>query len=153
MAWMKPSSAGRVSHDPRFLERFARRFLPRRRIVMAVLRGLAERRRDRDVEMRDRRIRDDVRDRFLVRQLQKLRATLVDRAALLVQHVVVFKEVFAHIKVGALYFFLCLLHRFCDHPKLDRLVLRKVEPLHDPFDAVTAENPKQVVFEREEKLR
>src|SRR4051794_15128630 len=76
-------------------------------------------------------------------------AKLVDRLALLVHHVVVFEEVLADLEIPSLDLGLGALDRLADHAVLDRLPLFHAEAAHDPLDAVGAEDPHEVVFERE----
>src|SRR5436305_10584376 len=76
-------------------------------------------------------------------------ATLVDRLALLVHHVVVFEEVLADLEVPPLDLGLGALDRLAHHAVLDRFALFHAEAAHDPLDAVGAEDPHEVVLERE----
>jgi hypothetical protein len=85
--------------------------------------------------------------------LQDVFPELVDRLALLVHDVVVFEEVLAGLEVPPLDLLLGPLDGLRNHGVLDRLALLHAEPAHDPLDAVGAEDPHQVVFEREIEAR
>jgi hypothetical protein len=78
---------------------------------------------------------------------------LVDRLALLVHHVVVLEQVLADLEVPALHLLLGALDGAADHAVLDGLALFHAELAHQPLDAVGAEDPHQVVFERQVEPR
>ena len=77
----------------------------------------------------------------------------VDALALLVHHVVVLEQVLADREVLRLDLLLRALDRARHHLVLDRDALLHPEPLHEARDAVGAEDPHQVVFEREIEAR
>src|SRR5204863_8671707 len=114
---------------------------------MRVLRRVA-------VERAFRELADPLLDRLgLALALEDLSAHSVDDLALLVHHVVVLEQVLADLEVVRL----DALLRGGDRPRhqlvLDRLALLHAESLHDPLDALRAEDPEQVVLEREVEAR
>ena len=84
---------------------------------------------------------------------QDLPTHVVDHRALLVHHVVVFEEVLPDVEVVPLDLLLGVLDRAVDERVLDRLPLFHPQLLHDRRDPVGAEDPEQVVLEREVEAR
>ena len=85
--------------------------------------------------------------------LEQLAAQRVDALALLVHHVVVLEQVLADVEVLRLDLLLRALDRVGDHLVLDRHAFFHPEALHQPGDAVGAEDAHQVVFERQVEPR
>ncbi|NDE98669.1 MAG: DUF1549 domain-containing protein, partial [Verrucomicrobia bacterium] len=79
-------------------------------------------------------------------------ALLVDHLALVVHHVVVAQQLLTDLEVPGLDLLLRLLERLVDPGVDDRLAFLEAELLQHAVDAVGAEDPHQVVFEREEEL-
>ncbi len=77
----------------------------------------------------------------------------VNRFPLLVHHVVVFEQVLARVEVLRFNGFLRILNATRDKAGFDGNTLGHAEAVHQRFDAFTAEDAHQVVFEREEKPR
>ena len=105
---------------------------------------------------------DDTLDHFLAhfedvvlerRVAEQLAAAMVHDLALLVHHVVVFEQMLAHVEVVGLDLLLRVLDRAADPAMLDRHVVFHPDAAHQVLEPVGAENPEQVVFEREEKAR
>ena len=80
-------------------------------------------------------------------------ALLVDDHALRVHHVVVLEDVLAGDEVLLLDLLLCALDLAREDRRLHRLVVRDLEALHDPVDAVAGEEPDEVVLRREVEPR
>ncbi len=80
-------------------------------------------------------------------------AHVVDRRALLVHHVVVLEQVLAHAEVLRLDLLLRALDRARHHAVLDRNALFHAEPQHQAADALGAEDPHQVVLQRQVEAR
>ena len=89
--------------------------------------------------------KNNVRELAFFSGAEDLLPPLIHRAALFVQHVVVFQKVLPQVEVRAFYFCLRLRHGARYEFHLDRLVIRDVEPLHDTLDALAAENAQEVV--------
>src|SRR5712664_3482034 len=81
--------------------------------------------------------------------VQDLAAHAVDDLALLVHHVVVLEQVLADLEVVVLDALLGGGDGARHELVLDRLALLHAEPLHDPLDALAAEDAQQVVLERQ----
>ena len=86
------------------------------------------------------------------RRVHDLAALLVDDLALVVHHVVVFQQVLADVEVARLDLLLRLLQRLVDPGMDDRLAVLEAEPLQHAVHALGAEDPHQIVFERQEEL-
>ena len=84
---------------------------------------------------------------------EQLAAQRVDALALLVHHVVVFEEVLADGEVLRLDLLLRAGDGVGHHLVLDRHAFFHAEALHQPGDAIGAEDAHQVVFEREVEAR
>src|SRR5512140_3166356 len=84
---------------------------------------------------------------------QDLPTHVVDHRALPVHHVVVFEEMLPDVEVVPLDLLLGVLDRAVDERVLDRLPLLHPQLLHDRRDPVGAEDPEQVVLEREVEAR
>ena len=84
---------------------------------------------------------------------EHLAAPGVDHAALLVHDVVVLEQLLADLEVVGLDPLLGVLDGAGDEAVLDRLALLHADLAHQPADAVRAEDPHQVVLEREEEAR
>ncbi len=80
-------------------------------------------------------------------------AHIVDFAALLVQHVVVFEQMLADVEVRAFHPGLGLLDHPADKAGFHRHGVVDVHALHHPRHLVSAEPAHQVVFHREEEAR
>ena len=85
--------------------------------------------------------------------LEQLATQRVNALALLVHHVVVFEEVLADGEVLGFDLLLRARDGVGHHLVLDRDALFHAEALHQARDAVGAEDPHQVVFEREVEAR
>ena len=83
---------------------------------------------------------------------QDLLALGVDHLPLLVHDIVILDEVFPDLEVVGLHLLLGVLDGPGDHPVSDGLPLLDFEHIHDPGHPVGAEDPEQVVLEREEEL-
>src|SRR3989344_5493965 len=92
------------------------------------------------------------RPRSLIRK-QDLTAHSVDSVALFVEHIVIFKYMFARVKMKSFNFALRGFYGARDHFILNRLVFGYAKRFHHALDAVRAENAHQVVLERHEKAR
>ncbi len=86
---------------------------------------------------------------FLVETFQQLAAQAIDRLALLVHHVVVFKQVFAGLEVLAFHRLLRGLDTLADHARLDGHTLFHAQPLKQVRDPLLGEDAHQVVFQRQ----
>jgi hypothetical protein len=80
-------------------------------------------------------------------------AKRVDRFPLLVHDVVVLEQVFADLEVASFDLPLSALDRATDHAVLDGDALFHAEALHEARDAIGAEDPHQIVFERKVEAR
>src|SRR5205823_1304403 len=106
------------------------------------------------VEGADHEVIDPFRDVVgLALAVQDLAAHAVDDLALLVHHVVVFEEMLADLEVVVLDALLGGGDGARHELVLDRLALLHAQALHDPLDALAAEDAQQVVFEREVEVR
>ena len=90
---------------------------------------------------------------LLIAAFEKRAAQRVDRFALLVHHVVVFQKMFARFEVLRFDRLLRVFDPLADQPRFDGHALGHSQPVHDGLHALAAENPQQVVLEREEKSR
>ena len=79
-------------------------------------------------------------------------ALAVDDLALLVHDVVVLEHALADLEVLLLHLLLRALHRAGDQAVLDGDVLVDAQPVHQPVDAVAAEDAQQVVLEGDDEL-
>ncbi len=79
--------------------------------------------------------------------LEDLVPLFVDAIALGVEHIVVFQEVFAHIKVGAFHPGLAAFDNFADEPHLDGETLVKTEALEHAFHLPAAKKAHQVIIQ------
>src|SRR6266403_2381815 len=106
------------------------------------------------LEGADHEIVDPLRDVVgLALAVQDLAAHAVDDLALLVHHVVVLEEVLADLEVVVLDALLGGGDGARHELVLDRLALLHAQALHDPLDALAAEDAQQVVLEREVEVR
>src|SRR5438477_4742577 len=106
------------------------------------------------VEGADHEVIDPFRDVVgLALAVQDLAAHAVDDLALLVHHVVVFEEMLADLEVVVLDALLGGGDGARHELVLDRLALLHAQALHDPLDALAAEDAQQVVLEREVEVR
>ncbi len=87
------------------------------------------------------------------RLAEDLPPLVVDHLALLVDDVVVFQHVLAHVEVVAFDPHLGALDGLADQPVLDGHVLVQLQPIHQVGDALAAEAPHQVVFQRHVEAR
>ena len=87
-----------------------------------------------------------------VARIHDLAALLVDDLALVVHHVVVFEELLADIVVARLDLLLRLGERLVDPGVDDRLAFLEAEPLQHRIHPLGAEDPHQIVFERDEEF-
>src|ERR1700674_1093898 len=85
--------------------------------------------------------------------LEDVAAQLVDGLALLVHHVVVLEQMLAHLEVAPFDLLLGALDGLGDQRVLDRLAVGHAQAAHQALDAVGAEDPHQVVLEREIEAR
>src|SRR6266571_1313905 len=85
--------------------------------------------------------------------LQDLAPLRVDHPALRVHDLVVLEDVLASLEVDTLDLPLGALDGPADHPGRDGLVLRPLQAVHDPPDALRGEQPHEVVLQREVELR
>src|SRR5436190_692424 len=106
------------------------------------------------VEGADHEVIDPFRDVVgLALAVQDLAAHAVDDLALLVHHVVVLEEMLANLEVVVLDALLGGGDGARHELVLDRLALLHAQALHDPLDALAAEDAQQVVLEREVEVR
>ena len=82
-----------------------------------------------------------------------LAPVLEDDLALVVHHIVEFENVLAHVEVARFDLLLRLLERLVDPGMDDRLVLLEAEALQHRVHPLGAENPHQIVLQRQEELR
>ena len=80
-------------------------------------------------------------------------AFLVDDGALLVHHVVVFKQALADAEVVLLYLALRAFDAAVDHGRLNHFAVLESQLVHDACDAFGGKESHQVVFERNEEDR
>ena len=104
--------------------------------------------------VRRNRADDHILHRFVqILAVQHLAPLLVDQLALLVHHVVVFKDVLPAGEVLRLDPFLRVLDRPREDPGIDGRVFVKPQPRDEARDPIGPEQPHQIVFEREEEAR
>ena len=84
---------------------------------------------------------------------QRVAPLSVDHLALFVHDVVVFQQVLADVEVVRLHLLLGVLDGPAHHPVLDGDPFFHAQPVHDPLHAVGAEDPHEVVFQRQEEPR
>ena len=77
----------------------------------------------------------------------------VDDLALVIGHIVVFKQLLADVEVARLHFALRRLDRPRHHARLDCFTVRKLQTVHDRFQAVAREDAQQRIFHRKVKPR
>ena len=87
----------------------------------------------------------------LIGFFHQLAAQTIDRLALLVHDVVVFKQVFARLEVSTFDRLLRRLNALRNHLRLDGHALFHSQTLHQGLDLVAGEDAHQVVFERKEE--
>ncbi len=75
-------------------------------------------------------------------------ALLVDHAALVVGHVVVFEQLPADVEVARFDAVLRFRDRAVDDRVLDRFAFRHLQPLHDRAEALSPEDAQQRILER-----
>ncbi len=85
--------------------------------------------------------------------LHQIDALVEDHLALVVLDVVEFQEVLADIEVAGLDLLLRLLQRLVDPGMDDRLAVLEAEPGQHGVEPVGAEDPHQIVFQRQEEFR
>ena len=81
--------------------------------------------------------------------VQNHAAFFVDGLTLQIHDVVVFQDVFTHLEVAAFKTLLRGFDRIGQHFGVDRCIFVDAEGVHHAHDAFTAEQPHQVVFERD----
>ena len=79
-------------------------------------------------------------------------ALLKDHLTLIVHDIVIFQQLLAHVEVSRFNFLLGLLERLVNPTMDNRLTLFEAETLQHTVHAFRAENPHQIVFERQEKF-
>ena len=90
---------------------------------------------------------------FHVFPVQNPATLLIKHLALLIHDVVIFQDIFTDIEIPCLHAFLRPLNRIGNHGGFDLFVFLQPHFFHEIFDAVPAENAKQIIFQRQEKLR
>ncbi len=78
---------------------------------------------------------------------QHMTAHLIDHFALLVEHIIVFQNLLADVKVESFHLTLSILDAPCDLPVLDGLIIFPSQTLHDGRDPLGAEHTHQIVFQ------
>jgi hypothetical protein len=79
-------------------------------------------------------------------------ALVEDHLALVVLDVVEFEQVLADVEVAGLDLLLRLLQRLVDPGMDDGLALLQAEPLQHAVETIGAEDPHQIVFQRQEEF-
>ena len=85
--------------------------------------------------------------------LQPIQALRVNDLALAIDHIIVFDDSLANVKIVALDANLRLLNRLADHAMLNSFVFRESGCLHQALDVVVGEAPHEIVIEAQEKAR
>ena len=83
--------------------------------------------------------------------IQNVVALLVDDLALVIGHVVVFKQLFARVKVARLYFALRTFNAACHHAGLNGFAFGHFEAVHDGAHAVTRKNAHEGIVQAQVK--